>query len=684
MCQGLPSRDSLNRFFNRELSWLRFNRRVLAEAANFENPALERLKYLSITASNLDEFFMVRFAYLRAQTLAGVKDTDPSGLTPQEQLVLVAQDAHRFMQEQLSVWETCVLPDISHAGLRPLLVESLDTRQLAWLERRLRKDIQPQLTLLAEDGQAGWPPVPGRQLLLALLLAGEKSKKPQLVLVLPSPALPRTWKPPKAGGFVLLEQIVAHFAARLVPSRRVLGCWACRITRDADFTVSDAATGDLLQEMEKSLRRRKTGDVVRLEVDARAPRPCIRRLMRAFCVPEEAVVLLDGPLNLTFLLKELYGTEGLDSLRYAPFTSRMPARLQGCPVMDAMQEGDIFLHHPYDSFGAVLRFVEEAAADPRVLSIKQTLYRVSGKSPVIRALCSAAEAGKRVTVLLEVKARFDEENNIRWGKLLEKAGCRVIYGVPSVKTHSKITLVARREGDGVRRYMHLGTGNYNDVTARQYTDMGLLTCDPVLGEDAAAFFNLITGFSRNPRMEKMVYAPKMLRSSLLSLIRTETENARAGLPCGISAKMNSLVDPEIIDVLYDASCAGVPVLLIVRGICCLRPGVPGLSQQIRVRSIVGRFLEHSRVFRFENGGDPRLYLSSADWMPRNLNRRLELMFPVEDAGARAQVEHVLDMQWKDEAKAWEMGPDGEYARVPRGAVALNAQEALFSQETAAD
>ena len=289
-----------------------------------------------------------------------------------------------------------------------------------------------------------------------------------------------------------------------------------------------------------------------------------------------------------------------------------------------------------------------------------------------------------MTVLLEVKARFDEENNIRWGKLLEKAGCRVIYGVPSVKTHSKITLVARREGDGVRRYMHLGTGNYNDVTARQYTDMGLLTCDPVLGEDAAAFFNLITGFSRNPRMEKMVYAPKMLRSSLLSLIRTETENARAGLPCGISAKMNSLVDPEIIDVLYDASCAGVPVLLIVRGICCLRPGVPGLSQQIRVRSIVGRFLEHSRVFRFENGGDPRLYLSSADWMPRNLNRRLELMFPVEDAGARAQVEHVLDMQWKDEAKAWEMGPDGEYARVPRGAVALNAQEALFSQETAAD
>lgn len=272
-----------------------------------------------------------------------------------------------------------------------------------------------------------------------------------------------------------------------------------------------------------------------------------------------------------------------------------------------------------------------------------------------------------MTVLLEVKARFDEENNIRWGKLLEKAGCRVIYGVPSVKTHSKITLVARREGDGVRRYMHLGTGNYNDVTARQYTDMGLLTCDPVLGEDAAAFFNLITGFSRNPRMEKMVYAPKMLRSSLLSLIRTETENARAGLPCGISAKMNSLVDPEIIDVLYDASCAGVPVLLIVRGICCLRPGVPGLSQQIRVRSIVGRFLEHSRVFRFENGGDPRLYLSSADWMPRNLNRRLELMFPVEDAGARAQVEHVLDMQWKDEAKAWEMGPDGEYARVPRGA-----------------
>ena len=668
-------------YINRELSWLSFNRRVLQEAANPDNPPLEQLKFLSISASNLDEFFMVRFASLRASALAGNKTPDPCGLSPHEQLQLIAMDAQSFAAEQATVFHEHILPALAQAGLSLLSMREASAAQARWAEQCFAREILPKLSLTICEKSKPLPSIRSRLLHMGLFLLGEKKDEPIFATTPLPPSLPRTFRIPAAlgEGILLLEDIVTAFAGQLAPGRRVTECWPYRVTRDADFTVpEDAHTDDLLIETKKSLSKRMTGDVVRLEVEASTPEDFVHVLRKLFSVPGNSVMTPRCPLNLTFLLKELYATEGLDALRYPSFKGHIPARLaEGKALFAALRAEDVFLHHPYDSFDAVLRFVRDAAADPRVLAIKQTLYRVSGNSPVIKALCDAAEAGKRVTVLLELKARFDEENNIRWGEVLERAGCDVIYGLPRVKTHSKITLVVRREGDGLKRYVHLGTGNYNDVTARLYTDMGLITADEALGVDAQAFFNMITGFSREPAMRKLIYAPKMLRSALAELIGRETANARAGLPSGITAKMNSLVDSKVIDLLYEASQAGVPIRLIVRGICSLRAGVPGLSENIAVHSIVGRFLEHSRAFRFENGGNPQIFLSSADWMPRNLNRRVELMFPVENPVARERIERVLDLQWRDTVKAWQMMPDGTYNRVPRAWDAVNAQEALL-------
>jgi polyphosphate kinase len=664
--------ESPETFINRELGWLAFNRRVLAEAANADNPAAERLKFLSITASNLDEFFMVRVASLRARVLAGEDAPDPAGLTPREQLTRILADAHAFMDEQIATLHTDTLPALMALGLPLLTYEELTPEQARWAAGRFRNAIRPKLTISLRGQKQPQPLIAGRALCLAIEAAYKKA--PGLAGFVQCPAgLPRVWRLPKAlgDGFILIEEIIRAFAAQLAPGRQVLACWPFRATRDADFTVT-GGDGDLIAEMQKSLQKRTTGPVVRLEVDARAGDALTRSLRALTGAPIDAVFPLDGPLNLTFLLKELYGQPELAAAVYPPFESRMPAALAGATdLFAALREGDVFLHHPYDSFDAVLRFVRDAAADPRVLAIKQTLYRVSGASPVVKALCDAAEAGKRVTVLLEVKARFDEENNIHWGKVLERAGCRVLYGLPQLKTHSKITLVVRREGQGLKRYVHLGTGNYNDVTAKQYTDMGLLTADAALGEDAEAFFNMITGFSRRPQMRRLVYAPKMLRPALTALIAEEAAHARAGRPSGIYAKMNALVDPAIIRALYAAREAGVPIRLMVRGVCCLRAGAG-----IEVRSIVGRFLEHSRVFYFENGGEPQIFLSSADWMPRNLNRRVELMFPVADQAVRARVLEVLNMQWQDTAKAWFMDGTGQYHRLERGENPLNAQEEL--------
>lgn len=676
--------DGAQAFINRELSWLQFNRRVLAEAANRDNPALERLKYLSITASNLDEFFMVRFAALAARAAAGDEAEDPAGLSPRAQVDRIIEDARLFVREQTAVLAEHVLPALSAVGLPLRTYPETTPAQKRWAERCFKRDILPKLSLKVHTESQSpkrTQRIAGRLLYLALLILGEKKEDSLLATVQVPAELPRAYRIPKAlgDGFLPIEEIIAAFAGQLAPNRRVLGCWPFRVTRDADFTVSGDVKGDLLVvETKRSVRKRKTGDVVRLEIAASAPEEVTDRLCALLPLKTGALYRIEGPLRLTFLLRELYGLDGLDAMRYPPFESAMPKALaDGQSVFDALKAGDIFLHHPYDSFDAVLKFVREAADDPRVLAIKQTLYRVSGNSPVIKALCDAAEAGKRVTVLLEVKARFDEENNIHWGELLKRAGCHVIYGLPQLKTHSKITLVDRREGEGIRRYLHLGTGNYNDVTARQYTDMGLFTCDESLGEDAQAFFNMVTGFSREPGMRRLVYAPRALRAFLAKLIEGEIAHALAGQKSGIFAKMNSLVDPEMIELLYAASRAGVPIRLLVRGVCCLRPGVMGLSETIEVRSIVGRFLEHSRVFRFENGGDARLFLSSADWMPRNLNRRVELMFPIDDAQVQSRVNEVLRLQWLDTAKSWAMGPDGVYRRVPGGEAPFNAQEALF-------
>lgn len=674
---AIPLWERPEAMINRELSWLAFNRRVLAEADNPETPLLERVKYLSITASNLDEFFMVRLAALRARALAGDFAPDPAGLSPEAQLSRALAVSRRFMEDQAALYHDRLLPALEAAGVVIRDAEIWDAKLDKWAERTFRKSIQPQLAPWVSDKRSPVPPLAGR----AAYLAVHFEDAPRHALLQIPPQLPRALPCPAeaGGGYLLSDKLLARFAARMFPGRKISGCYALRVTRDADFTVEDESA-DLLAETEKSLKRRRSGPVVRLEMDARAPEAVERYWRRATGVREEEVFRLPPPLGLHFLLKELYGMPGMDAHRYPPFESRMPSRLASGDLFATLAARDVFLHHPYDSFGAVLRFVEAASRDPRVLAIKQTLYRVSEHSPIIRALCAAAEAGKQVTVLLEVKARFDEANNMRWGRVLERAGCVVLYGIPKLKTHSKITLVVRREAEGLRRYVHLGTGNYNDVTARQYTDMGVITCDEDLGEDATAFFNMITGLSLRPSMQTLVYAPRMLRETLRALIETEAENARKGLPSGIFAKMNSLVDPGIIRALYLANQAGVPIRLIVRGACCLRPGVSNLSEHIEVRSIVGRFLEHSRIFRFENGGEAKLFLSSADWMPRNLNRRIELMFPVRDPHARARVERVLALQWRDNVGAWEMGADGAYTPRRDGEPPFSSQERLFSPE----
>lgn len=669
-------------YINRELSWLSFNRRVLHEAVADRNPLLERARFLSITASNLDEFMMVRYASLQRRVERGRTLPDPSGLSPMEQLAAVEADVRRLMQEQSDVYGA-LMPELTLRGLRIWRREDLSPEQRKWAERSFRKEILPLLSAHPLGGQEPVPAIAGRALQVGILMEQKKRGGMALATVQMPQGLPRAWRMPDklGGGFLCIEQMVALSAAQLVPpGSRLISCHPYRVTRDEDYVVADNPdTQNLIAQTRISLSRRKTGAIVRLEVEQDAQVGFLSHLCKALDTPIESIFRVDAPLDLTFLSKAIHDLSGMDAYRYAPFLGRMPAPLAAnASIFDALRKGDVFLHHPYDSFDAVLRFIREAADDPRVLAISITLYRVSGDSPVIWALCDAAEAGKRVTVLLELKARFDEENNIHWAQVLRRAGCEVIYGMPRLKTHSKIALVVRREAEGLKRYMHLGTGNYNDVTAAQYADMGLLTCDADLGEDAQAFFNMIVGFSKEPTMKRLIYAPRTLRPALLSLIGRERDNALAGKPSGIDAKMNSLVDPQIIAALYEASAAGVPIRLIVRGICCLRVGIPRLSDTIEVRSLVGRYLEHSRIFRFENAGDPEVFLSSADWMPRNLNRRIELMFPILDPLVRMQIEQILRLQTRPDVRAWQMLASGRYREVPQGEDGTDAQAVLMT------
>ncbi len=667
-------------YTNRELSWLSFNERVLEEAYEKENPLLERLKFLSITASNLDEFFMVRVAGLREQARLGVKKPYPLGQSPSAQLRQISEQAHFLCQKQYNCLRHSLLPMLRHHDIFIVRFEELDAKQKKFVAHYFEHTVFPVLTPLAIDQSRPFPLLANRSLNLAVRL--KKEKETHFAVVQVPSILPRFIALPgeKKQCFILLEEVMIAYLPKLLETHEVKSVSLFRITRNADLSIDEEAE-DLLQEIQKSIKKRKRGRPVRLEIHTKCDEETRRFLIETLDVREADVYPCAGPLDLTAWAKLASLVHGHASLRLTPVAPARPADFLGCgeDLFAAIRERDRFVHHPYESFDCVVKFLADAAEDPNVLAIKQTLYRVSFNSPIVRALMRAAENGKQVTVLVELKARFDEENNINWAKKLEQSGCHVIYGLVGLKTHCKILLVVRQDADGIRRYLHLGTGNYNDSTARLYTDMGLFTCREAYGADASLLFNLLTGYSRPPQYQKFITAPDDMRAFFYQRIERETQNALDGKPSGIVMKVNSLLDYDIIERLYKASQAGVPIQLIVRGICSLVPGVEGVSDHITVRSIVGRFLEHSRIYRFENAGEPLLYLGSADLMPRNLDRRVELIFPVEEPKIRARVEAVLAMQLKDTVNARLQSPDASYRLQERRGKHNVDSQAVFLQ-----
>ncbi|HJC48565.1 MAG TPA: RNA degradosome polyphosphate kinase [Candidatus Lachnoclostridium pullistercoris] len=675
-------------FVNRELSWLEFNYRVLSEARDKNIPLFERLKFLSITASNLDEFFMVRVASLKDMVHAGYEKPDIAGMKPKQQLEKIAEKTHELVNLQYSTYSRSLVPALKQQGLRVIVNhEDLTEQEGAYVDRYFHDNVYPVLTPMAVDSSRPFPLVRNKTLNIAALVkkkSGEDDTLDFAMVQVPS-VIPRLVEIPEEGegrAVILLEEIIERNIQSLFLNYDIVTAHPFRIMRNADFNIDEEEAEDLLVEIQKQLKKRQWGEVIRLEIDERVDKRLLKILKRELHLENDDIFFINGPLDLTFLMK-MYGMDGFGALKTPKYTpQRVPALMNDDDIFTNIRKGDIFLHHPYESFDPVVDFVRTASKDPDVLAIKQTLYRVSGNSPIIAALAAAADNGKQVSVLVELKARFDEENNINWAKTLEKAGCHVIYGLVGLKTHSKITLVVRREEDGIRRYVHLGTGNYNDSTAKQYTDCGIMTCNPLIGEDATAVFNMLSGYSEPLGWNKLVLAPLWLRGRLLKLIRRETENAKKGEPAHIMAKMNSLCDKEVIAALYEASCAGVKIELIIRGICCLKAGVPDLSENIHVRSIVGNFLEHSRIFYFENGGRPQLFMASADWMPRNLDKRVEIMFPVEDPEIKKQVMHILEVQLADNVKAHVLQPDGSYEKMDlRGKQKICSQD-QFCEEAA--
>lgn len=685
-------------YTNRELSWLLFNRRVLSEAKDKQNPLFERLKFLSITASNLDEFFMIRVASLKDMVHAGYKKPDIAGYTPKQQLGLLDQETHGLVKEQYTVYRKEILPQLRASGLRVIEHhEELTAREGEYIDRYFADNVYPVLTPMAVDSSRPFPLIRNKSLNIGALLLkkGEEQVLDFATVQVPS-VLPRIVQIPgedETTTVILLEQIIERNIRKLFLNYDIVCAHPFRIMRNADLTIEEDEAEDLLKEIERQIKKRQWGQAIRLEVEAGMDERLLMIIERELAVGEEDIYEIDGPLDLTFLMK-MYGMEGCDHLKKKEFVPQPnPAIRPDQNLFEQIKKGDILLHHPYQSFAPVVDFIRTAAKDPDVLAIKQTLYRVSGNSPIIAALAQAAENGKQVSVLVELKARFDEENNIVWARMLEKAGCHVIYGLVGLKTHSKITLVVRREEDGIRRYVHLGTGNYNDATAKIYTDLGIFTCNEAVGEDATAVFNMLSGYSEPLSWNKLSLAPLWLKQRFLYLIHRETEHARRGNRGRIVAKMNSLCDRDMIEALYEASAAGVEIELIVRGICCLKTGIPGVSEHIHVRSIVGNFLEHSRIFYFENDGRPEIYLGSADWMPRNLERRVEILFPVEDESLKNQVLHVLEAQLKDNVKAHILQSDGTYVKLSRrgrspynyqDAFCEEAKEAAKQKDTAAD
>jgi polyphosphate kinase len=673
-------------YFNRELSWLAFNERVLDEARDASVPLLERLKFLAIFGSNLDEFMMIRYAGLKEQQAAGVTRPSFDGLTAVEQLAAVAAVVHPLVAEHRRVLRDEVLPALAERGVVIRGVSSLDVTERAAVDRFWDGELFPVLTPLAVDARHPFPRLPNLSFSLLLEVVDEDEGTTMTAIVQVPSVLPRFLRLPGTGyAFVMLEDVIRQRVADLFPGHAVRRAHAFRITRDADIEIAEDEAADLLQLVEDEVRRRRWGDAVRLEVVRGMPSTWVEMLRRNLQLMPEDVYEVPHHLNVADFME--LAQLPIPELREAPHVPRLPRELRRhASVFDAVRERDVLLHHPFHAFEAVLMLLEEAADDPGVLAIKQTLYRVGRRSPVVAALARAAGNGKLVTALVELKARFDEENNITWARELERAGVHVVYGFAGLKTHAKALLVVRREAreagpDVIRRYVHLGTGNYNPVTAELYTDMGLLTCDPDLGADVSELFNSLTGFSKQRHWRKLWIAPETLRGELLAAIEREADHARGGRVARIIAKMNALVDPEIIQALYRASQAGVTVDLLVRGVCCLRPGVPGLSERIQVRSIVGRFLEHPRCVYFEDGGAGRLYLGSADWMQRNLNARVEAVFPVDDPHLQREVLTVLDLGLRDNVKARELLPNGVYvrARRQRGQRRLDSQARLLER-----
>ena len=667
-------------FHNRELSWMDFNSRVLEEAFEKDNPVLERVKFLAITASNLDEFFMVRVAGVMDRMHSKPNVPDESGMTPVQQFDKLTEKIHEFSKKQYSCLHRSIIPALKKNRLRFLKIKELTKAQKQKVDEYFDKFIFPVLTPLAVDTSRPFPLLANKSLNIAVRLL--KDGEDIFAVVQVPSIIPRYFevKADQGRAFVMLEDIIISRLSELFEPFRIQASCVFRITRDSDLDIDEDAD-DLLVEIEHSLKKRQRGDPVRLEMIQKSDEELRKFLVNMLDVEEKEIYEVTGPLDLTFFSK-FGGLDGLDDLRFSPISPvNPPADFFGYDdIFEAIRQKDRMVHHPYESFECVIKFINQAANDKDVLAIKQTLYRVSGNSPVIAALIKAAENGKQVTVLVELKARFDEENNIGWAKKLEKAGCHVIYGLAGLKTHCKILLVVRREQDGIRRYLHMGTGNYNDITARFYTDIGMFTCDEKFGEDASSLFNVITGYSTPPVYNKMKVAPRGLRKFFVEMIENETENARAGLPSGITAKINSLVDPEITRLLYKASQAGVKITLIVRGMCCLVPGIKGISENIQVRSIVGQLLEHSRIFIFENGGIKKIYIGSADWMQRNLDKRVELVFPIEDPELIERSFGIVNRMLKDVLNTRIQRADTTYELLDRRGKKVHNCQREFSDE----
>jgi len=685
-----PDLKAPDLYINRELSFLEFNQRVLALAFDETVPLLERLNFLCISSSNLDEFFEIRVAGLKHLEELGSAQLAPDALTIPEQLAAIHERASGLVVEQYRCLDEVLLPKLRDAGIHLVGRASWTEETRRWLEQYFELEVEPVLSPLGLDPARPFPRIQNKSLNFIVRLEGKDAfgRDSELAIVQAPRSLPRVVLVPQEGGqrsIVLLTSIVDNFVPKLFPGIEVLGCYQFRVTRNSDLFVDEEEIDDLRRALEGELAHRRYGEAVRLETSRDCPDEMVSFLLRQFSLAEADLYRVPGPVNLN-RLSAIYDLVQRPDLKYPLFTPGLPRPLAGGGGTDlfaAIRQSDLLLHHPYQSFAPVMDFVRQAAADPQVLAIKQTLYRTGAESPLVDALVSAAQAGKDVTVVIELRARFDEEANIELSNRLQEAGAHVMYGVVGFKTHAKLTLVVRREAEGIRRYCHLGTGNYHPRTARTYTDYGLMTSGKKIGEDVHEIFLQLTSLTQTPRLKRLLQSPFGLHEAMLGRVAREAEHARAGRPARIIAKMNSLVDPQSIEALYKASQAGVTVDLIVRGICALRPGLPGVSERITVRSIVGRFLEHSRVFYFENAGEPELYCASADWMERNFFRRVEVAFPIEPPQLRERILRDLDIYLADNTQSWRLAPDGLYRRAePAGEPPSNAQEKLLASYAA--